>query len=52
MTKVKQKISGCFQSIQGAQNFSIIRSYIGSAKKQNFSPSNALNLLFDEILIF
>ena len=56
MTKVKQKISGCFQSVQGAENFSIIRSYIGSyigsAKKQNLSPSNALNLLFDEKLIF
>ena len=52
MTKVKQKISGCFQSLQGAQNFALIRSYIGSAKKQNLSPSNALNLLFDGKLIF
>jgi len=52
MTKVKQKISGCFQSLQGAQNFALIRSYIGSAKKQNISPSNALNLLFDEKLFF
>jgi transposase len=52
MTKVQQKISGCFQSENGAKNFALIRSYISSAKKQNFSPSNALNLLFEDKLIF
>ncbi len=52
MTKVQQKISGCFQSEEGAQNFALIRSFIGSAKKQNHSPSTSLNLLFEDKLIF
>lgn len=52
MTKVQQKISGCFQSEKGAKNFALIRSFLSSAKKQNFSPSSALNLLFEGKLIF
>jgi len=34
MMKVKQKISGCFTSTQGAKDFADIRSYIASAQKQ------------------
>ncbi len=32
--KVKQKISGCFRSGQGAKDFAIIRSHIATMKKQ------------------
>ena len=46
MIKVQQKISGCFRSTNGAQNFCRIRSYISSARKQNFSASEALSAIF------
>lgn len=46
MTKVHQKISGCFRSMQGAKMFCLIRSYVSSCRKQDISASEALNLLF------
>jgi transposase len=42
MMKVKQKISGCFRSGQGAQDFANIRSYISTMKKQGISIMQAL----------
>jgi transposase len=46
MMKVKQKISGCFRSIQGADYFARIRSFIVTARKQGFNAFQALNDLF------
>ncbi len=36
MTKVKQKISGGFRSIDGAEDFATLRSVISTAKKQGW----------------
>ena len=46
MTKVQQKISGCFRSFVGAEEFCLIRSYIMTAKKHNMGASEALRILF------
>ncbi len=48
MMKVKQKISGCFRSLKGAQIFTRIRSFIVTARKQNINVFDALNNLFME----
>ena len=47
MTKVHQKISGCFLSQEGADIFCRVRIYLSTCRKNNVSASKALALLFD-----
>lgn len=46
MTKVQQKISGCFRSMEGAKIFSRVRSYLSTCRKQGMTATQALTLLF------
>ena len=48
MMKVKQKISGCFRSLTGAEYFARIRSYIITARKQNLKVFKAMTNLFTD----
>ena len=47
MTKVQQKISGCFRSMDGALISCRIRGYLSTCRKNGVSATDALNMLFD-----
>ena len=47
MTKVQQKISGCFRSLEGAKYFCRIRSYLLTCQKNGIKPTDGLQMLFE-----
>lgn len=50
MTKVQQKISGCFRSLEGANIFCRLRSYLSTCRKQGIKITDGLKMLFDDKL--
>jgi transposase len=52
MFKVKLKVSGCFRSMQGANEFAMIASYVGTARKNGVNAFLAIKsaLLHDAFL--
>ena len=46
MTKLQQKISGCWRTLEGAEAFATIRSYISTARKHDINVLDALRQAF------
>ncbi len=52
MTKVQQKVSGCLRTLDGAQPFCRIRSYISTARKHGLNAIDAIyNAFLDQPFI-
>ena len=47
MVKLQQKISGCWRTLDGAQAFLTVRSYVATARKHGINPLVALRRLFE-----
>jgi transposase len=48
MMKVKQKISGCFRSSEGAEYFARIRGYISTMRKQGVEVLHAIDMAMNK----
>ena len=46
MPKVKQKISGCFRTLEGAQYFCVIRTCLATLHKQGHGMLDAIRRAF------
>src|SRR5215212_7452319 len=51
MLKVTQKISGCFRTSIGAEEFCRLRSYVSTMKKQGYSVMEAIRSVFAGTII-
>ncbi len=51
MTKVRQKVSGCFRTHVGAENFCTLRTVIETARKQGWSILETLRTLPDQLIL-
>ncbi|OAD19237.1 transposase IS66 [Candidatus Thiomargarita nelsonii] len=49
MVKVKQKVSGCFRTLEGAERFGRVRGYIGTARKKAKNVFEAIKEAFKGI---
>src|SRR6266536_1965971 len=47
MVKLQQKISGCWRTLDGAQAFLTVRSYLSTARKHGVNPLAALRRLLE-----
>ena len=50
MTKVQQKLSGCFRSMGSAKMFYRVRGYLSTCRKHGISATQAMTRIFEEKL--
>jgi transposase len=51
MMKCKQKISGGFRSVQGAEQFARIRGFISTVRKQGFNVLSSIQSVFSGTML-